>query len=81
MKFANSLKGKLKNDNKEEIIFRAIASIPNFELWLLLHFEDIQHFLHRTEVLRRLKSHIPNYGKGFKGCFSLTRDKLELAFQ
>lgn len=81
LQFANSLKGKLKNDNKEPIIFRAIASIPNFELWLLLHFEDIQHFLPRTEVLRRLKSHIPNYDKGLRGCFSLTRDKLEFAFK
>ncbi|MFE8034039.1 RloB family protein [Thiohalocapsa marina] len=39
---AASLDGKLRNDNKQTVIFRAIASIPNFELWLLLHYEDIQ---------------------------------------
>lgn len=56
----NSLNGALNNDNKQPIIFRVIVSIPSFELWLLLHFEDIQHPLDRDEVLRRLKRHIPN---------------------
>lgn len=32
-----------------------IASVPSFELWLLLHFENIQPPLHRDDVMRRLR--------------------------
>jgi hypothetical protein len=61
---AASLDGKLKNDSKQPIRFQAIASVPSFELWLLLHYEDIQAPLHRNEVMRRLKLHIPGYDTG-----------------
>lgn len=59
LKLAESLDGKLKNDAKQRVAFKAIASVPNFELWLLVHYEDIQAPLHRDEVMRRLKQHIP----------------------
>src|SRR5690242_18450883 len=39
---AESLDGKLKNDENKQVIFRAIVSVPFFELWLLLHYVDIQ---------------------------------------
>lgn len=42
--------GKLRNDLKQAVKFEAIASVPCFELWLLLHFEDVQAPLHRTDV-------------------------------
>ena len=38
----DSLNGKLRNDNQHPILFQAIASVPSFELWLLLHYESIQ---------------------------------------
>jgi RloB-like protein len=47
LKVAESLDGKLRNDDRQPVRFRAVASIPNFELWLLLHYEDIHHPLHR----------------------------------
>lgn len=50
---AASLDGKLRNDNKQPVIFKAIASVPSFELWLLLHYEGIQAPLHRDEVIQR----------------------------
>lgn len=78
---ANSLDGKTNNDNREPIIFRAIASVPSFELWLLLHFEDIQHPIHREEVFKRLRQHILNYDKASLNCFSMTQDKLGIAHQ
>ena len=78
---ANFLNGKTNNDNGEPIIFRAIVSVPNFELWLLLHFEDIQHPMHRDEVLKRLRRHIINYDKASLNCFSVTQDKLDIAHQ
>ncbi len=77
--FADSLNGTLKNDAKQSVTFQAIASVPSFELWLLLHFEDIQAPLHRDEVMNRLKLHIPNYEKGASNAFTVTRKHLALA--
>jgi len=78
---AQSLDGKLRNDEKQPVGFKAIASIPSFELWLLLHYEDIQAPIHRDEVMQRLKQHIPGYEKGAGGAFATTRDQLETATQ
>lgn len=76
---AESLDGKLKNDNKQVVRFRAIASVPSFELWLLLHYEDIQAPIHRDEVMRRLKTHIPGYEKGATHAFRITCERLPVA--
>lgn len=78
---AESLDSKLKNDNKQFVRFRAIPSVPSFELWLLLHYEDIQHPLQRDEVMRRLKTHIPGYEKGATRAFSITQERLSVATQ
>jgi RloB-like protein len=79
LRLAEGLDGKLRNDSKRPIVFKAIASVPSFELWLLLHYEDIQASLHRNEVMSRLKNYIPGYAKGARGIFSLTREYLPLA--
>lgn len=81
LNLAKSLDGKLRNDDRQPVSFKAIASIPSFELWLLLHYEDIQHPLHRDEVMARLKQHVPGYDKGAGGAFATTRDRLEIATQ
>ncbi|QDX80734.1 hypothetical protein B9N43_05425 [Denitratisoma sp. DHT3] len=81
LNLAQSLDAKLRNDDRQLVGFRAIASIPSFELWLLLHYADIQAPIHRDEVMRRLKQHIPGYEKGMGGAFVTTRDKLEIATQ
>ena len=78
---AEALNGKLRNDNKQSVSFTAIASVPSFELWLLLHFEDVHAPIHRDEVLRRLKVHIPDYSKGVEGTFARTHEHLENAEQ
>ncbi|MBK1725149.1 RloB family protein [Thiocystis violacea] len=78
---AESLDGKLRNDNKRPASFKAIASVPSFELWLLLHYEDIQAPIHRDEVMQRLKQHIPAYEKGADGSFAMTRDRIEIAIR
>ena len=78
---AESLNQKLRNDENNPVTFKAIASVPSFELWLLLHFEDIQSTLHRDEVLRRLKRHIPDYEKGRKGAFKQTQAFLGTAIE
>jgi len=76
---AASLDKKLRNDNKQAVQFRAIPSIPSFELWLLLHFENIQSPIERHEVLLRLKKHIPQYEKGCRTTFKMTREHLNTA--
>jgi RloB-like protein len=39
-------------------------SNPNFEYWLLLHFEDGTKLASAKDCLNRLKQHLPNYDKG-----------------
>lgn len=61
LQYAAALDGRLKNDIKQDVAFRAVASVPNFELWLLLHYAQVHAPVHRDEVLRRLK----------KSCFAV----------
>lgn len=81
LRLAESLDGKLRNDAKQPVVFKAIASVPSFELWLLLHYEDIQAPLHRDEVMQRLKRHIPGYEKGAGRAYAITRAHLTTASQ
>jgi RloB-like protein len=67
---------KLRNDQKKWVKFRAVPSNPCFELWLLLHCEDIHDLLHRNEIYRKLKQHIPDYEKAFPGTFERTHPAL-----
>lgn len=76
---AEQLNGKLRNDEKYPVKFEAIASVPCFELWLLLHYDNIQAYFHRDEILKKLKKHIPNYEKGAKGIYALTKPNLSTA--
>lgn len=71
---AEALNGKLRNDLKQPVKFVATASVPSFELWLLLHFEDVLAPIRRDEVLHRLKKRLPGYEKGANGIFKATRD-------
>ena len=81
LRLADTLDGTLRNDAKQPVIFKAIASVPCFELWLLLHYEDVHAPLHRDEVIRRLKVHIPGYAKGASTSFAITVDHLAIASQ
>lgn len=81
LQLADSLDRKLMNDARQPVRFRPIVSVPCFELWLLLHYEDIQAPLHRDEVMQRLKRHIRNYDKGAGGAFANTRGRLNTATQ
>jgi hypothetical protein len=80
LKFAESLDRKHTNDNKQLVRFQAIPSVPSFELWLLLHFEDIQSPIDRHEAMRRLKRHLPEYEKGCENTFTLTSGRLVDAY-
>ena len=79
LSLAKSLDGKLHNDIKQAVTFKAIVSVPSFELWLLLHYEDIQAPIHRDDVMNRLKQYIDGYKKGTGGTFFTTDPFLETA--
>ncbi|MCW8165246.1 RloB domain-containing protein [Verminephrobacter aporrectodeae subsp. tuberculatae] len=76
---AESLDGELKNDAEEPVVFQTIASVPSFELWLLLHYEDVRAPLPRKQVMQRLKKHFPGYDKGAPNAFAITREHLPVA--
>lgn len=70
---------RLKNDAGEAVPLQVVASVPCFELWLLLHFDEIRAPLHRHEALARLKRHLPGYEKGGGGHWAATRIHLPQA--
>lgn len=74
-----SLDGRLLNDEKIRVPFKAVVSIPCFELWLLLHFQEVHAPMHRTEVMDRLRLHMPAYAKGSKGVFAQTQARWDVA--
>jgi hypothetical protein len=76
---ASALDGLLLNDERQRVRFAAIPSNPCFELWLLLHFEEVLAPMHRNDVLARLRSHVPGYEKGTRGMFKTTRASLDVA--
>lgn len=78
---ADTLDGKLKNDLNKKAKFKAISSVPCFELWLLLHFEDIQAPMHRDDALTRLKKYLPHYTKGKIGTYDATKEQRFLAIE
>ena len=74
---------KYKNDTGQLTNFKAISSIPCFELWLLLHFAPFTKEMHRNEVYAELKKagRLPDYEKGEIGVFGKTHHLLKNAYQ
>jgi activator of HSP90 ATPase len=70
---AESLNRELRKEHKQLVTFKAIPSVPCFELWLLLHFEEVLAPKHRDEIQVMLKRHISNYTKSMKGLFAMTQ--------
>ncbi len=81
LSLAQSLDGKLRNDENQKISFKSIASIPCFELWLLLHFEAVLSPMHRNDVIKNLTRYLPAYSKGNSGMFTATQSRLGMAAQ
>jgi hypothetical protein len=74
-----ALNGRLENDERVKVPFEGVVSVPCFELWLLLHFEDVHAPLHRDEAIRRLRAHLAGYAKGQGAHWSATRERLGIA--
>ena len=65
-----------------EARFEAIVSVPCFEYWILLHYEDTTAPMHRyADLLHRLHRvrGFEAYDKGARGLFAMTRGQLETA--
>ncbi|NTF65757.1 RloB domain-containing protein [Agrobacterium rhizogenes] len=69
---------KLKNDEGTAILFRAVPSVPNFELWVLLHFRDVLAPMHRNKVYAELSKPAlyPTYAKNSKTVYQDTKGRL-----
>lgn len=78
---SKALDGAMKNEIGEKVRFIAIPSIPCFEVWLLMHFEEVHANapLHRNDVYSRLNKHLKGYQKGQKGYWDLTKDRFPVA--
>lgn len=79
LQWISALDKKKRSDERAAVRFFAIPSVPSFEFWLLLHYENIQWLLHRDAVLQRLKQHIQGYEKGAKGLFAATNEFVAVA--
>jgi hypothetical protein len=79
LQWVSVLDKKKKSDEGVPVRFFAIPSVPSFEFWLLLHYENTQQLLHRDVVLQKLKKNIQNYEKGAKDTFATTMEFLEQA--
>lgn len=65
-----------QNLEGEPVTFNAIPSVPCFEVWLLMHYQEVGASLHRKEALSKLKSYIPDYEKGSIGNWKATNHHL-----
>jgi hypothetical protein len=74
-----ALNGRLENDERVKVPFEAVVSVPCFELWLVLHFEDVFAPLHRDEALVRLRAHVAGYAEGQGSHWAVTRERLDVA--
>jgi hypothetical protein len=74
-----ALNGRLENDERVKVPFEAVVSVPCFELWLLLHCEDVFAPLHRDDAVARLCAHLAGYSKGQGSHWRATRDRLDAA--
>jgi len=73
---ARTLDSTLKNAERQSVRFFAVPTVPCFELWLLLHYQECVAFNHRTEVFSKLNDHISGYTKGAKDIYALTEPKI-----
>lgn len=76
----DSNKVKLKNDERKKVLFIPVTSIPCFELWLLLHFKDVNSPIHRDEAYKQLCIELPGYSKVNPDTYARTIRYVETAY-
>ena len=78
---AEAHKSKLKNSAKEAVAFEAVVSVPCFEVWFLMHFQDVTTWEHRDVILSKMRAVVPGYSKGRVGMYRLTAKDMPAATQ
>ncbi|MFB9984773.1 RloB family protein [Mesorhizobium newzealandense] len=80
---ASALNNSYKNEAGVRVPFAAVPSVPNFELWLLLHFKSVLAPIHRTEVYAELKkpAFYPTYAKNSATVYDDTKGNIGTATQ
>lgn len=78
---AAALNQTVKNDARRLVGFRAVASVPCFELWILLHFQNVHAFWHRDEIIAAVSGGgcLPGYHKGATGVYARTESRIAQA--
>jgi hypothetical protein len=72
---AAALDETYRNDAGVLVPFNAVPSVPNFELWILLHFRDVLAPMHRTAVYAELRRPgvYPAYAKNIVTAYEDTK--------
>lgn len=74
------ISGKYRTQEKELIEFIVVDSIPNFEVWFLLHYEYLNpQRMPPHDSISRLKRHVPDYIKPMPMMFDRTKGQIHLA--
>ena len=76
---ADAHASKLRNRDRQIVGLEVVASVPSFEVWFLMHFENVTRWEDRAVILHKLRAHLPNYEKGKQGLFGLTESNLHIA--
>ena len=71
-----SLNNSMKNDEGTSVPFEAVPSSPCFELWLLLHYEDVTSLLSCSDAEDKLKQHFEDYRKNHPESYARTKDNI-----
>lgn len=69
---AAALNGTLKNTEGKPVSFTALPSVPCFEYWLLLHYQNQGAFVERDVIYQRLRGYWPQYAKGVANVYAHT---------
>jgi hypothetical protein len=75
-----------QKDTRATVTIHPITSVPSFEYWLLLHYENTTAPFEATgnqsaaqSLVHRVRTHIGGYAKGMAGAYELTKPNLEAA--
>jgi hypothetical protein len=76
LQMAQALNNKLRNDERKPTSFIPVPSVPNFELWILLHYQDLWAYADRADIMTALRVHLSDYQKGATGLYQTTSPTL-----
>lgn len=69
----------LKNNFKKRIIFEALPSNPCFELWFVLHYQEVTNLPERNDLFEKLKAKWDRYEKNDPTIYERTKEFIDEA--